>query len=157
MKLYLAGKITGDPNYKEKFLRAQKALEEQGHLVMNPANLTEGFPWEDCMPICFAMIDASEATAMLPDWADSQGAMLEQEYTAQSKKVLLYLDNKDKVLYSEKVIGDKEKQSVLRVMYCNECGQAFFIAGPLLRYPGKKKVKGKDWLVCPECLSAQKV
>ena len=28
MKVYLAGKITGDPNYREKFAAAVKKLEE---------------------------------------------------------------------------------------------------------------------------------
>ena len=29
MKVYLAGKITGDPNYREKFAAAAKKLEER--------------------------------------------------------------------------------------------------------------------------------
>ena len=29
MKVYLAGKITGDPNYREKFAEAAKKLEER--------------------------------------------------------------------------------------------------------------------------------
>ena len=37
MKIYIAGKITGDPNYREKFEKAEKFLAGQGHSVMNPA------------------------------------------------------------------------------------------------------------------------
>ena len=33
MKVYLAGKITGDPNYREKFAAAAKKLEEKGAIV----------------------------------------------------------------------------------------------------------------------------
>ena len=42
MKAYIAGKITGDSTYREKFQRAQKALEGEGFIVLNPAELPEG-------------------------------------------------------------------------------------------------------------------
>ena len=35
MKIYIAGKITGEPNYKEKFDIAATSLEAQGHIVLN--------------------------------------------------------------------------------------------------------------------------
>ena len=33
MKVYIAGKITGDRRYRAKFREAAKALEEPGHVV----------------------------------------------------------------------------------------------------------------------------
>ena len=36
-KIYLSGKISGDPDFKEKFALKEKELTEQGHLVFNPA------------------------------------------------------------------------------------------------------------------------
>lgn len=42
MKVYIAGKISGDSTYREKFQRAQKALEGEGFIVLNPAELPEG-------------------------------------------------------------------------------------------------------------------
>lgn len=90
-KIYIAGKITGDPNFKSKFEEAQKELENQGHLVMSPAVLTQGFPHEAYMPICFAMIDACEEVVFLPDWITSKGALLEMEYAAaKSKEINFY-------------------------------------------------------------------
>ena len=50
-KVFISGKITGDPNYREKFDKAEKELTEQGHLVMNPSVFPEGFRWEDYMKI----------------------------------------------------------------------------------------------------------
>lgn len=37
MKIYIAGKITGDPNYREKFEKVASSLREHGFSVMNPA------------------------------------------------------------------------------------------------------------------------
>lgn len=43
MKVYLAGKITGDPNYREKFAAAAKKLAERaGVTVISPAVTPEG-------------------------------------------------------------------------------------------------------------------
>lgn len=52
MKVYLAGKITGDPNYREKFAAAAKKLEEQaGVTVISPAVTPEGLKKADYMRI----------------------------------------------------------------------------------------------------------
>ena len=39
MKIYIAGKITGDDGYRAKFQEAAKNLEALGHVVLNPAIL----------------------------------------------------------------------------------------------------------------------
>lgn len=52
MKVYLAGKITGDPNYREKFAAAAKKLEERaGVTVISPAVTPEGLKKADYMRI----------------------------------------------------------------------------------------------------------
>ena len=82
MKVYLAGKITGDPGYREKFSTAKSALEQTGHIVLSPAELPEGMKPEDYMRICFSMIDSADVVVFLPDWFRSRGASLEYEYCA---------------------------------------------------------------------------
>lgn len=42
-KIYIAGKITGDLNYKKKFAKAEKELKALGFAVMNLAILPGGF------------------------------------------------------------------------------------------------------------------
>lgn len=42
MKVYIAGKITGNDGYKAEFEEAKKRLEAQGHIVINPATLPGG-------------------------------------------------------------------------------------------------------------------
>lgn len=74
-KIFLSGRIRGDSNYREKFNKAQAELEAQGHIVMNPAVLPQGFPHEAYMPICFAMIDACEVINLIDDWEKSEGGV----------------------------------------------------------------------------------
>lgn len=80
MKIYIAGKITGNENYREEFAKAQAELEKNGHTVLNPAVLPEGLTKGEYMRICFSMIDIADEVVFLPGWQDSEGAMLETDY-----------------------------------------------------------------------------
>ena len=80
MKIYLAGKISGNPNYKAEFERHAIAYEAEGHIVLNPAELPEGMQKEDYMRICFAMVEVADEVHFLPDWYGSAGARLEHDY-----------------------------------------------------------------------------
>ena len=86
MKIYIAGKITGDPDYRAKFADAQRQIEAQGHTALNPATLPEGMEPKDYMRICFAMIDVADAVVFLPDAAESAGARLEMAYCEYIEK-----------------------------------------------------------------------
>lgn len=89
MKIYIAGKITSEPNYKEKFDIAATSLEAQGHIVLNPAELPEGMLPADYMRICFAMIDTADAIYLLKDWYSSSGASIERNYAMYTGKSIL--------------------------------------------------------------------
>lgn len=80
MTIYIAGKITGDPDYKAKFARAEKALTSINWIVLNPAVHPEGLPRDAYMHIDMAMIDVADMIYFLPDWEDSEGARLEMQY-----------------------------------------------------------------------------
>lgn len=86
MKIYIAGKIAGDPYYRSKFVRARELLEKQGHIVLSPAVLPGGMSKADYMRICFAMIDTADAVCFLPDSTESKGAMLEYSYCSYIEK-----------------------------------------------------------------------
>lgn len=85
-KVYIAGKITGDPDYKAKFDAAATVLREQGHVVLNPATLPAGLSTGDYMRICFAMIDCVDMVVLLSDWRESAGAMLEHQHCRYTGK-----------------------------------------------------------------------
>lgn len=80
MKIYIAGKITGDPKYRDRFRGEAKKLEALGHIVLNPAALPEGMSKAEYMRICFAMIDCADTVFLLPGWQGSPGARLERAY-----------------------------------------------------------------------------
>ena len=87
MKVYIAGKITGDGNYREKFRKfAEQLSGYTGDIVLTPAELPEGMSRADYMRICFAMIDTADCVVLLPDWTDSPGARLEAEYCLYTGK-----------------------------------------------------------------------
>ena len=99
MKVYIAGPITGDPNYKAKFQLAQRALELEGKTVISPAVLPEGMTPADYMRICFAMIDSADVVAFLPGWNQSKGASLEHAWCQYTGKQTMYL--KDMSAYND--------------------------------------------------------
>ena len=86
MKVYLSGKISGDPDYKNKFAFYAETYEDQGHVVLNPADLPEGMEPSDYMRICLAMMEVADLVVFLPDWAASLGANLEWEWCKYTGK-----------------------------------------------------------------------
>lgn len=89
-KIYIAGKINGLKNYKEKFNAAEKKLLREGHICMNPAILPEGFPYESYLPICISMLNQCDSIYMLDNWKDSKGAQFELEYAKIIEKKVIY-------------------------------------------------------------------
>lgn len=79
MKIYLAGKITGDPEYKAKFEAAEKQLrkENPASIILNPAILPEGLEEEDYMRITMDMLLAADEAVFLEDATESLGAIAE--------------------------------------------------------------------------------
>lgn len=90
MKVYIAGKITGLKGYKKLFSEAEKQLKLNGHKVMNPSILPNGFEHDEYMKICYSMIDVCDAIYFLRNWSDSKGAIMECNYGNKSNKIFLF-------------------------------------------------------------------
>lgn len=92
MKIYIAGKITGDKFYKRKFARAERTLKRKGHSVMSPAVLKDypEFTWNDYMAITRAMQKRCSAILLLSDWKDSKGATEEYKYAKKLHQAVYF-------------------------------------------------------------------
>lgn len=125
MKIYIAGKITGDPNYKEKFASYAERVEQNGHIALNPAESPEGMLPSDYMRLCFAMIDICDKAYFMPDYVDSQGAQLELMYCRYIGKPVEFFDRVTISIQGvdvfQQVIEDMKK-STLKALenYCKE-------------------------------------
>lgn len=93
MKVYIAGKINGDKNYKRKFSMLAQNQREVGNIVLNPAELPEGMLPADYMRICLAMIDTADMVLFMSDWISSRGAAVEMEYCSYINKPVAVIDS----------------------------------------------------------------
>lgn len=90
MKIYIGGPISGIKNYRNNFKVVEEKLLSDGHQVMNPAVISEGFPYTAYMPVCLPMLECCDAIYLLEGWTNSTGAKLECHYAkVQGKKIFL--------------------------------------------------------------------
>ncbi len=89
MKIYIAGKITGNPDYREQFKAAEDRLTEQGYIVVNPV-MSEGFTYDQYIIIGLPKLSMCDAIYLLENWQDSEGAKLEKHYAEVLGKDILY-------------------------------------------------------------------
>jgi hypothetical protein len=82
MKLYIAGPMTGLPDFNHPAFHAAAAkLRSLGYEVANPAEICPdtSMPYGECMRLDIREMTHCDGLAMLPDWHLSRGAMLEVE------------------------------------------------------------------------------
>lgn len=94
--VYIAGKITGDPDYRAKFQEAEEQLVKVYNwnrwYIVNPAKACpEGWPWWRCMVMCLWLVAGCKVVAMLPDWNESRGAKIEHRWAEILRKQIIYL------------------------------------------------------------------
>lgn len=91
MKIYIAGKITGEPDYWEKFNEAENKIQVAfpTATILNPAWLPEGMTPADYMSICLPMLMAADLVCFLPDWQNSGGARIEHALAEYIGKAII--------------------------------------------------------------------
>ena len=114
-KIFISGKITGDPDYKAKFEAAAEAYKKKGYTVLCPSWMPAGMQPADYMRICFAMIDTADVVAFLPGFSKSPGAQLELQYCLYTDKSVRLPECKHPVLIRE---GNG-------AIVCDQCGATF--------------------------------
>lgn len=95
MLVYISGKITGNKNYKEDFLKAEHWLKLNGYKPINPSKLCDVFPkltYEQFLAIDYKLIELADAIFMLDGWQKSKGACAELSYAKSLGKKVLYQD-----------------------------------------------------------------
>ena len=126
MTIYLAGKISGDPNYKEKFFKVQREIEEfMSFTVLNPAILpSEGFSYESYMRISGAMLKECEAVCFLPDWLDNSGARCEFQQAVELGKDIYITLGEGWVRHHFHKLTDDETKKILKRIYEKQKSEA---------------------------------
>lgn len=98
MKIFISGKMQGLPNFnRREFERVEHILIRQGHLVLNPAILPDGFLHSEYIHVCKAMIDVCDAVLFLDGWEDSKGARIEREHAEKTSKILMTISDRELV------------------------------------------------------------
>ena len=80
--VYIAGPITGDPNYKGKFAAVEDDLIKKGFGVLNPVKIMEplanaGVERRVILALCTVLARYVDIMAVLEDWEKSEGARRE--------------------------------------------------------------------------------
>ena len=87
MIVYVAGPMTGLPNYNhEAFKIEQQKQEIQGNVVLSPHHLPIGLSYDAYMDISMAKIRSADVVHMLPNWKQSKGASFEHHYAKLTNK-----------------------------------------------------------------------
>ncbi|EOX3228819.1 DUF4406 domain-containing protein [Escherichia coli] len=91
MKIYIAGPMTGYPDYnRTAFFSKAKELMEEGHIVLNPALLPAGLCQSEYMDICLAMVRSADAIYLLKGWDVSAGARAEHALAEKLGLTVIY-------------------------------------------------------------------
>ncbi|GHV93207.1 hypothetical protein AGMMS50268_37100 [Spirochaetia bacterium] len=78
-RIYICGKVTGDPNYQKKFLEAEERLHLAGVWPVSPASfISKNTEWLKAMRLAIRELVRCDGIALLPDWKQSKGAKIEE-------------------------------------------------------------------------------
>ena len=131
MKVYIAGAITNNPNYREQFKAAEERLIAAGHAVINPCK-NEGFTYREYINMGLCELMHCDAIYLLNGYEQSTGATLEHDYARtvgleiiKEKKVKRILFNHDSYPYCPHCGVEFEvyPYSKTKRGYCYRCGQ----------------------------------
>lgn len=90
LTVYIAGPISSDPDYREKFAAAAERLRAAGYIPVNPAVLPyPGFSYEAYMRMSGAMLRECRGIHMLRGWQKSPGAVDEHAQAVAEGKIFV--------------------------------------------------------------------
>lgn len=92
MKVYISGRITGNPHYKEEFAKAELIVKAGNCEAVNPAKniLPATAGWADYMRVCVRQLSECDGIYMLANWQKSRGAKLEHHIAKELGLCIYY-------------------------------------------------------------------
>ena len=92
MKVYIAGPITNNPDYKNQFKEVENQFKrfEGVSVVINPATLPTGLSQQEYMSICIPMLYCCNTIYLLKGWENSLGANIEKQLAEQAGMTVMY-------------------------------------------------------------------
>lgn len=93
MRIYIAGPITGIPDYAERFAKVAKEIEAADHVAVNPAldGTGGGKSWHYYMRRALFLLLTCDAVLFLPGWEGSKGATFERD-VAEKVGMMMFAD-----------------------------------------------------------------
>ena len=80
-KVYIAGQISDNPNFRKEFATAEKKLQELGYEPVNPAKYEPpNMPYKYYISRGIIMLSGCDKIYMLKGWQRSPGATLEKHF-----------------------------------------------------------------------------
>lgn len=96
MRVYISGKITGNPFYKDEFALAERVIEASGCEAVNPAaEGIDGGSWLEYMRRDIKLLADCDGVYMLHNWQESVGAKVEHQL-AQGLGLRIYYEGAQK-------------------------------------------------------------
>ena len=102
--IYIVGAVGNDPDYINKFSKAEKHLRETfGGDVINPVRAIrilftdpEHLKWEEAMLFCLKLLSGCTHIYLLPDYHKSTGACIELMWAQKLNLVIIRENNANK-------------------------------------------------------------
>ena len=95
-KIYISGRITNNPFYKDDFAKAAAVIESAGCEAVNPTDEEiPGDSWLDYMRRDIKLLVDCDGVYMLENWQESNGATIEHQL-AQGLGLKIYYEGADK-------------------------------------------------------------
>lgn len=89
IKVYISGSISNDPDYIEKFSKAENKLASEGHIVFNPAK-NHGESYKEYIDMGLFQLMHCEAIYLLEGYSNSTGAALEYHYAKATGMKIMF-------------------------------------------------------------------
>lgn len=92
MKIYIAGPITGVPDYADRFNKYRKLVREvapYSEIICPHDFVPSDADWHDAIDMCINVLCQCDMIIMMPGWESSQGATVEHDFAKDNNIIVL--------------------------------------------------------------------